>query len=93
MARFATSQYEPPDEGNLRDVFMHLTNASLNKQHAEYVPNLAAAPAATASQEASPREGGGIGDLTLTAGEGEGEGGGEGEGEGLTPASTPTRRR
>ena len=40
MARFATSQYEPPDESNLRDVFMHLTNASLNKQHAEYVPNL-----------------------------------------------------
>ena len=40
MARFATSQYEPPDESNLRDVFMHLTNASLNKQHAEYVPTL-----------------------------------------------------
>mmetsp|Transcript_14731 Transcript_14731/g.24538 ORF Transcript_14731/g.24538 Transcript_14731/m.24538 type:complete len:839 (-) Transcript_14731:178-2694(-) len=43
MARFATNKYSPPDPSNIGDVFMHLTNYSLNKHNAEYMP--AGAPA------------------------------------------------
>ena len=33
MARFATHPYQPPDDTNMHDVFMHLTNYSLNKNN------------------------------------------------------------
>jgi hypothetical protein len=33
MARFATNKYKRPTDKNLRDVFMHLTNYSLNKRN------------------------------------------------------------
>ena len=38
MARFATNKYKRPTDANLHDVFMHLTNYSLNKRNtAAYV--------------------------------------------------------
>ena len=35
LARFATAQYEAPSAANMKDVFMHLTNYSINKQNKE----------------------------------------------------------
>ena len=37
MARFATNKYKRPTEANLHDVYMHLTNYSLNKRSDAYV--------------------------------------------------------
>jgi hypothetical protein len=36
LARFATVDYQPPDEHNQAQVFMHLTNYSLNKKSDSY---------------------------------------------------------
>lgn len=33
MARFSTEEYQPPKKGNLNNVFMHLTNYSINKNN------------------------------------------------------------
>ncbi len=35
--RFATVNYELPDDTNLKQIFMHLTNYSLNKKNKSYV--------------------------------------------------------
>ena len=53
MARFATAAYQQPTDANLTDVFMHLTNYSLNKQNTDgYVPaGGARAPAPTAAPQ------------------------------------------
>jgi hypothetical protein len=37
LVRFATMNYEPPDDTNLKQIFMHLTNYSLNKKNKSYV--------------------------------------------------------
>lgn len=37
LARFATEDYRVPTAGNLKNMFMHLTNFSLNKQSEKYV--------------------------------------------------------
>lgn len=36
MVRFATVNYESPDDSNLKQIFMHLTNYSLNKKNESY---------------------------------------------------------
>jgi hypothetical protein len=36
MARFCTEEYEIPSKENLKNVFMHLTNYSLNKKNWDY---------------------------------------------------------
>jgi len=36
LARFATKQYQPPTPANISEVYMHLTNYSLNKDSAEF---------------------------------------------------------
>ena len=36
FARFCTEAYERPTKRNLKNIFMHLTNYALNKQHSEY---------------------------------------------------------
>ena len=36
LARFATESYQQPNESNLDQIFMHLTNYSLNKKNATY---------------------------------------------------------
>lgn len=35
LCRFATSPYQKPTPGNLKNMFMHLTNYSINKQNKE----------------------------------------------------------
>lgn len=35
LCRFATAPYQPPTTGNMRNVFMHLTNYSINKHNKE----------------------------------------------------------
>ena len=37
LARFATEDYRAPTAGNLKNMFMHLTNFSLNKNSEKYV--------------------------------------------------------
>ena len=38
MARFATRQYESVKEGaDIKDLFIHLTNYSINKRNSEYM--------------------------------------------------------
>lgn len=37
MARFCTENYKKPDKDNLKSLFMHLTNFSLNKTSEKYV--------------------------------------------------------
>eukprot|EP00347_Sterkiella_histriomuscorum_P008760 403343857 len=39
MARFCTEDYEPPTSSNLKDLFSHLTNFTLNKDNENYVNN------------------------------------------------------
>ena len=39
LARFATVPYEKPAEGNLQNMFMHLTNYAINKNSASYKQN------------------------------------------------------
>ena len=79
MARFATSRYKRPTDRNLNDVFMHLTNYSLNKRNVEaYVP-----AAGTKDAEGSGEEG---------EGEEEDEEDDDEEEEGVV-ASAPTLRR
>jgi hypothetical protein len=36
LARFCTSDYKPPTKENLKNMFMHLTNYSLNKNSENY---------------------------------------------------------
>lgn len=36
MARFATEKYKAPKNSNLQNLFMHLTNYAINKNHANY---------------------------------------------------------
>lgn len=38
MARFATNDYYPPHPANMKNMFMHLTNYSLNKNSENYKP-------------------------------------------------------
>ena len=33
LVRFATEKFEPPHEGNLNDLYQHLTNYAINKNH------------------------------------------------------------
>ena len=37
MARFCTEDYEEPEYGNLKDLFSHLTNFTLNKDNDKYI--------------------------------------------------------
>lgn len=37
MARFCTEEYEKPSYGNLKELFGHLTNFTLNKDSDNYV--------------------------------------------------------
>ncbi len=37
--RFATEKYEPASEDNLDNLYMHLTNYAINKDHPKYVFN------------------------------------------------------
>lgn len=39
LARFATVPYQPPENKNLRNYFMHLTNYAINKMSAGYKQN------------------------------------------------------
>jgi len=39
LARFATHRYHKPNSSNLQDVFMHLTNFSVNKNNTEFIFN------------------------------------------------------
>jgi hypothetical protein len=39
MARFCTEPYAEPNDGNQHKVAMHLTNYSLNKRYANFVPD------------------------------------------------------
>jgi len=36
LARFCTEDYRQPHAGNMKNMFMHLTNFSLNKQSEKY---------------------------------------------------------
>ena len=36
LARFATTPYRAPEQSNLNDMFMHLTNYAINKNAANY---------------------------------------------------------
>ncbi len=37
MARFCTEDYQAPDGKNLKDLFAHLTNFTLNKDNENYI--------------------------------------------------------
>ena len=39
LARFATSPYRKPKRSNMKNMFMHLTNYSINKASADFVQN------------------------------------------------------
>jgi len=39
LARFATAQYHKPDEKNISNLFMHLTNYAINKENENFVQN------------------------------------------------------
>lgn len=39
LARFATVPYEEPKQGNLNNMFMHLTNYAINKNSSNYKQN------------------------------------------------------
>lgn len=39
LARFATSPYKKPKRSNMKNMFMHLTNYSINKTSADFVHN------------------------------------------------------
>ena len=39
LARFATVKYQKPDDKNLKNIYMHLTNYAINKEHENYVAN------------------------------------------------------
>jgi tubulin polyglutamylase TTLL6/13 len=39
LARFATDQYEGPTNANLSNLFMHLTNYSINKENENFIYN------------------------------------------------------
>ena len=39
LARFATEPYNIPNEGNMQDKFMHLTNYSVNKYSGKFLQN------------------------------------------------------
>jgi tubulin polyglutamylase TTLL6/13 len=39
LARFATSPYRKPKRSNMKNMFMHLTNYSINKTSADFVHN------------------------------------------------------
>ena len=39
LARFATSLYKKPKRSNMKNMFMHLTNYSINKTSADFVHN------------------------------------------------------
>lgn len=39
LARFATEPYQSPKPGNMKDIYMHLTNYAINKESEKYVPN------------------------------------------------------
>ena len=42
LARFATIKYKNPDEMNIDDAYMHLTNYSLNKHNPDFIRNVEA---------------------------------------------------
>jgi tubulin polyglutamylase TTLL6/13 len=37
LARFATEDYSPPNKHNFNDVFVHLTNYSINKNNPHFI--------------------------------------------------------
>lgn len=39
LVRFATEKYEPPDDNNIDNLCMHLTNYAINKENPKYVFN------------------------------------------------------
>jgi len=39
IARFATTLYQEPNTQNMKDIYMHLTNYSINKNNKNFVPN------------------------------------------------------
>lgn len=39
IARFATKEYKKPKRSNMKNMFMHLTNYSINKTSADFVQN------------------------------------------------------
>lgn len=39
LVRFATERYEQPDEDNFDNLYMHLTNYAINKDHPNYIYN------------------------------------------------------
>lgn len=39
LVRFATEKYEPIDEENIDNMYMHLTNYAINKDNPKYVFN------------------------------------------------------
>ncbi len=53
IARFCTNDYKKPDDQNLKNLFMHLTNYSLNKQSDKF--KLAGADFADVNSTASKR--------------------------------------
>ena len=58
MARFATKKYKRPTDANLADVFMHLTNYSLNKRNTDaYVAARGGSNGTLAAEEDSGEEG------------------------------------
>lgn len=40
IARFATEPYIPPKASNLNNLYMHLTNYSINKTNAAFIQNI-----------------------------------------------------
>ena len=39
IARFATKEYKKPKRSNMKNMFMHLTNYSINKRSDDFVQN------------------------------------------------------
>jgi tubulin polyglutamylase TTLL6/13 len=37
LARFATEKYQSPNPQNLNNMFMHLTNYAINKEHSTFI--------------------------------------------------------
>ena len=39
LARFATEKYQKPDDKNIKNLFMHLTNYAINKFSENFIAN------------------------------------------------------
>ena len=39
LARFATEKYEKPRDDNIKNLYMHLTNYAINKDHEDFEAN------------------------------------------------------